>query len=97
MDNLCRNFNNSNTNLSLLNEERRVLEKIDQIKQNFINIYKDNKDFLDCGIGKMYGDYVLYLYVKDYNCSLVENIKRKGSSFERVPVRIFETGEIKAL
>ena len=73
------------------------MEKIIQVKENFRNTFQNHKDFLGCGVGKMFGDDVLHLYVRNYDCNLVDTILRKGSRFEGMPVRIFETGEIKAL
>ena len=40
--------------------------RIENAKRNFINAYQNHKDFLGCGIGKMHGDFVLHVYVKDY-------------------------------
>ena len=71
------------------------MQRMLDVKENFQNTYQNRKGFLGIGIGTMFGDYVLQVYVKSLDCCFVKELKERGSRFQRTSVRFFETGDIK--
>ena len=73
------------------------IAKVMEAKGKFSKLYRKRDGFLGVGVGRVEGVYVLRVYVKEFDCAFVNELKNKGFRFEGLATIISVIGEIKAL
>ena len=73
------------------------INKVIKAKGKFAKLYRQRPGFVGVGIGKAEHVYVIRVYVKEFECPFVNELKNNGFMFEGLPVKIHVIGEIKAI
>ena len=73
------------------------ISQVMEAKGKFAKLYRQRPGYIGIGVGRMEGIYVLRAYVKTFDCSFVDELKKKSFKFEGLPIKVHVMGEIKAL
>ena len=73
------------------------ISEVIKAKGKFAKLYRKREGFIGVGVGKVDHIYVIRAYVKTFECSFVDDLKKKNFMFEGLPVKIHVIGEIKAI
>lgn len=72
------------------------ISQVIKAKGKFAKLYRNRDGFIGVGVGKVEHVYVIRAYVKTFDCSFVDELKKKGFMFEKLPVKVHVIGEFKA-
>ena len=73
------------------------IAKVMEAKGKFAKLYRQRDGYIGVGVGKVEGIYILRVYVKEFECPFVDELKKKGFKFEGLSTIINVIGEFRAL